>query len=455
MTGASKRLNETPPDEAGAARYENAHASPCGWGTVNSGVGGSLHIVYVAHAYKPAYRIGGPIWSISALAEGMVARGHRVTVFATNGNAEEDLDVPTDREVMVDGVGVWYFRRTEPIKHYLPWFKYVSQSIGYLYTPDLRPTMKSMLPSIDVVHTQMPFVYPTQAAARVALAGGRPLFYSQRGVFDPSRLRFRSWKKSLYIRLVERPIMRRATGLVALTPEEAESFRALGVRTPVHLIPNGINVEQFRRVASPGSVLDLGISDSDQVILFLARVHETKGPDVAVDAFIRIAQAHPHAVLVLAGNDEQGLLARLMEKVAALNLQKRVLAPGLVSGQRKIDLLARADVFVLPSIGEGLSMAALEALASGTPAVLSRECNLPIVGEVGAGAVVNRTPEDFARAISRLLSNPELRRESADSAYRLARDHFSWSPILNRLEDIYSRATAEMKAPVTSPRPQC
>ena len=375
----------------------------------------------------------------------MVARGHQVTVFATNGNGDVDLDVPTDRAVEVDGVSVRYFRREEPFKRYVPWIKYLSQSIGYLYTPDLLPVMRSMLSSVDIVHTQMPFIYPTQAAARLAVARCRPLFYSQRGLFDPSRLRFRAWKKALYVRLVERPIMRRATGLIALTPDEISSFKALGVQTPVHLIPNGINVEEFRRVASPGSLVDLGISDAHQVILFLARLHEIKGPDIAVDAFIRIAQKHPNAVLVLAGNDEQGLLARLMEKVTAANLQKRVLTPGLVSGPRKINLLARADVFVLPSIGEGLSMATLEALASGTPVIISRECNLPIVGQEDAGAVVNRTPEDFAQAISRLLSNSQQRKESGEAAYRLARDRFSWSPILDRLEDIYLRAIPSTK----------
>ena len=408
-----------------------------------------MHIAYVAPAYKPAYRIGGPIWSISALAEGMVARGHRVTVFATNGNAEEDLDVPTDREIMVDGVGVWYFRRTEPFKHYFPWFRYFSQSIGYLYTPDLRQTMLSMLPSIDVVHTQMPFVYPTQAAARLALAGRRPLFYSQRGVFDPSRLRFRGWKKSLYIRLVERPIMRRATGLVALTPEEVASYRALGVRTPVHLVPNGIDVEQFRRSPQPGSLVDLGITQAHQVILFLSRIHQIKGADIAVDAFIRIAQRHPNAVLVLAGNDEQGLLAQFRTRVTAANLHNRMITPGLVAGARKIDLLARADLFVLPSSGEGLSMATLEALASGTPAIISRECNLPIVGEAAAGAIVARTSEGFAEAIDRFLSNAQLRLESSDRAYRLARDHFGWSPILDRLEGIYQSAVRS-SAPLKS-----
>ena len=78
-----------------------------------------MHILYVTHGYKPAYRIGGPIWSVSAVAEGMVARGHRVTVFTTNSNLDEDLDVPVDRPVLVDGVEVWYFRRRDPIKKYL------------------------------------------------------------------------------------------------------------------------------------------------------------------------------------------------------------------------------------------------------------------------------------------------------------------------------------------------
>jgi glycosyltransferase involved in cell wall biosynthesis len=370
----------------------------------------------------------------------MASRGHRVTVFATNGNGDEDLNVPTDRFLDVDGVAVRYFRRTEPFRQYLPWLKYFSQSIGYLYTPDLIPVMRSFLERVDVVHTQMPFVYPTQAAARLALAHGRPLFYSQRGVFDASRLQFRSWKKSLYIRFVERPIMRRATGLVALTPEEVTSFRALGVETPVHLVPNGIDVERFRRVPVAGSLAHMGISDDQRVILFLARLHRTKGADLLVDAFVRIAQHHPESVLVLAGNDEQGLLPGLASRIAAANLTNRVVTPGLVTGGQKLDLLARADLFVLPSIGEGLSIATLEALASGTPVILSRECNLPIVDVAGAGAVVNRTVDDFARALRRFLGDSALRARAAERAYALAREDFGWQPILDRLEGIYASA---------------
>jgi hypothetical protein len=147
-----------------------------------------MHILYVTLAYKPAYRIGGPIWTVSAAAEGMVARGHRVTVFTTNSNLDEDLDVAVDQPVLVDGVEVWYFRHQHLMQRYLWWLKYLSQSIGFLFTPALPAAMREILPSIDIVHTQMPFVYPTMMAGRLAIAAGKPLFYNQHGVFHPSRL---------------------------------------------------------------------------------------------------------------------------------------------------------------------------------------------------------------------------------------------------------------------------
>jgi len=55
-----------------------------------------LHILYAVHGYKPAYRVGGPILSVSAAAETLVRKGHQVTVFTTNSNLDEDLDVPVD-----------------------------------------------------------------------------------------------------------------------------------------------------------------------------------------------------------------------------------------------------------------------------------------------------------------------------------------------------------------------
>jgi glycosyltransferase involved in cell wall biosynthesis len=214
----------------------------------------------------------------------------------------------------------------------------------------------------------------------------------------------------------------------------------LAGETPVHLVPNGVDVTRFRRSPVGGALAGTAISKTQKVILFMARLHEHKGPDLVVDSFIAIARRHPDAVLVLAGHDEQGLLPGLRARIADQHLSGRFITPGLVTGEQKLELLARADLFVLPSAGEGLSMAILEALASGTPAIISRQCNLPIVAESGAGTVVERSASEFAHALSRFLDDDALREHAGERAYALARDHFGWGPILDHLEAIYSAA---------------
>jgi glycosyltransferase involved in cell wall biosynthesis len=237
--------------------------------------------------------------------------------------------------------------------------------------------------------------------------------------------------------LVEKPIMRRASGLIALTPDEIDSYRALGIETPCHVVPNGIDVAQFRRTPRMASLSALDIKKSDQVILFLGRLHPAKGVDLLVDAFFRIASRHPDALLVIAGPDEHGFAEKIRSEVARQDLEHRILIPGMVMGDLKTDLLARADLFVLPSMGEGSSMAILEALASGTPVIISPECNCRIVDEVKAGAVVERDANLIAQAISRFLSDKALSSAASEAAYNLARDRLGWPSIVDKLERIY------------------
>lgn len=404
-----------------------------------------MHILYVLHGYKPAFRFGGPIWSVSAVAEEMVARGHRVTVFTTNSNLNEELDVAVDRPTQVDGVEVWYFRHVDLMKKFFWWSSYLSQSMGFLFAPAMRRSIGEILPSVDVVHTQMPFVYPTTIAGRLAISAQKPLFYNQRGSFHPERLKYRGLKKRLYIEFIEKPIMRRAAGLIALTASEIDSYRDLGIETPCYLIPNGIDVGRFRRTSRPETLSDLQIAETSRVILFLGRLHPSKGVDLLVEAFLRIATRHPEAMLVIAGPDEHGFAERMRTEIAQHDLASRVIWPGMVVGDRKLDLLARADLFVLPSTGEGFSIAILEALASATPVIISPECNFSEVAEAGAGMVVARDAELYANAISHFLSDSESLTLAADRAYALARDKFAWKPIVDRLEKIYQSAIEPLK----------
>jgi glycosyltransferase involved in cell wall biosynthesis len=383
-----------------------------------------MRVLFAVHGYKPAWRVGGPILSVSSLAEALVRRGHEVIVFTSDSNLDQTLEVPTERAVDVDGVQVWYFKRWLPLRRFLPGVTYVSKSIGFLYSPHMAEVLNRTVPSVDVVHTHLPFNYPTYAAARAAFAHGKPLFYHQRGVFDPERLKFRSLKKTLYLKLVEIPILRRATTLIALTDTEVLTYRRLGVDTPCRVIPNGIDAPKHDS-RGPDLLNPLGIQPEHKLILFLGRIHPIKGADRLLDAFKRVQGSFPEALLVLAGPDEFGLESALRKQSEVLLRTRRVIFPGMVTGFLKAQLLARADLFCLPSDAEGFSMAALEAMAAETAVLLSPDCHFPEVESCGAGVISDSAPEALTGALAKLLAARESLKSMGRAGARLVAEHYS------------------------------
>jgi glycosyltransferase involved in cell wall biosynthesis len=395
-----------------------------------------MNILYAVHAYKPAYRIGGPVISVSSAAEMLAKKGHHVTVFTTSSNLDDELDVPLDQPIDVDGVEVWYFRREEPLRKWLPFVPYLSRSMGFMYAPAMKRELRRVMPRIDVVDTHMPFVYPSYAAAHAAFRFGRPLFYHQRGNFDPARLAFRGGKKRLYISLVEKPIMRRASRLIALTDAERASFRALGIVTPCDVVPNGIDIPPPRPGASERVAERWGIAPGAPLILFLGRLHPFKGAEKLLDAFARVQSELPRAVLMMAGPDEWRLEASWRDRIAREGLGDRVLFPGMLTGDDKADVLARADLFSLPSPGEGFSMAVLEALAASTAVMISPGCHFPDV-EPDAGVIVDPDPDRMAEAMRQLLADPARLRAMGEAGRKLVAERYSWNAIADRLIDVY------------------
>ena len=402
-----------------------------------------MKILYAVHGYKPAYRVGGPVISVSSAAEMLVKKGHRVIVFTTSSNLDEELDVPINQPTMVEGVEVWYFKRQEPIRKWIPFVPYLSRSIGFLYCPAMRAALDRVVPSVDLVDTHMPFVYPTYAAAHAAFRHRRPLFYHQRGNFNPGRLRFRGVKKRLYIAAIEKPIMRRATTLIALTEAERESFLEFDVPTPVEVVPNGIDIPPFRLDAAARVQARFGIAAGAPVVLFLGRLHPTKGAERLLDAFARLTAQNRDVVLVMAGPDEWRLEEQWRATLARGGLANQVIFAGMLTGDDKGDVLARADLFALPSIGEGFSMAVLEALASSTAVMLSPGCNFPEVEVAGAGVVVDADPAAMADVMMRLLSDRDELRAMGTRGRRLVAERYSWDVIADRLIDVYERGARQ------------
>lgn len=409
-----------------------------------------MKILFSTLGYKPAWRLGGPVISVASTAEALVRRGHEVTVFATDSNLDQTLDVPTDRFLDVDGVKVRYFKRIQLASRLVPWAHYFSKSVGYLYSPEMRRALDALVPSVDLIHTHMPFVYPTYAAAHAAFRFRKPLFYSQRGVLNPASLKFRSLKKAPYLRVAEMPILRRAETLIALTEAEKASYECLGLHDRIRIIPNGIDADRYSHPPNPADIEPLGVRPEHKVVLFMARLHPSKGADRLLEAFLALTGEFPNAILVLAGPDEFGLERMFLGRAMSAGLRGKVIFPGMVTGSLKLSLLARADLFCLPSNGEGFSMAVLEALASSTAVLLTPGCNFPESERAGAGRVVRNDVASLTEGLRDLLSTPHELRQMGCRGVRLVNENYTWNRIADSLLEAYADGVARYRSNLTA-----
>ncbi len=400
-----------------------------------------MRIIITIAAYPPAYQHGGTATAAHDMARHVAALGHEVCVYTSNVNGSELLDVPLGEPMELDGVTVRYFA-CDPSP--LPWpiskLPYFSKSMGYFRSQGLREAVDRDIGGFDVAHMHSVFCHTNFVLARAARKAGVPYFYQAHGTLQPSHLKFRRFKKMMYIRLYEKRIIRNAAGIIALTEDEIEGYRLLGVKTPAHVIPNGIDTSQLAEdVGNPSQELIARLAGKT-VIFFLSRIHPTKGLDLLVPAFCKLASKYPDAVLVVAGPDEFGIVEGFEQMAQREGVGERVIFPGMVTGELKRDLLARADVFALPSYGEGFSMCVLEGMASRTAALITRACHFDEVATEGAGMVVDLSLEQMTGALDEMLSDPNRLAEMGARARQLVIARYQWSKVAQALVDVYTQS---------------
>src|SRR5262249_45698808 len=145
--------------------------------------------------------------------------------------------------------------------------------------------------------------------------------------------------------------------------------------------------------------------------LFLGRLSAKKSPDLLLEAFASV----PHQlggktlVLVFAGPDESGMKARLEQMASKLGVRARVHFPGSIFGDAKWAAYRDADVFVLPSQNENFGNTAAEAVAAGTPVILTEQCGIAPLLAGDAALVVRHDSAELSRALVGLLEDAAIR----------------------------------------------
>ncbi len=364
-------------------------------------------------------RAGGLFWSVRALSREVQRVGCSVNVYSVADEfSVEDAKQWTELDLRL-------FQRRGP------------DAFGY--APGLNQAVLDS--KADLVHVHGLWMYPSVVGSQWSCKSGRPVVISPRGMLDPWAVKNSAWKKRLAGWLFENGHLRRAACVHALCKSEYEAIRAYGLRNPVAVIPNGVELPEAR-IESPGPDWAGAIPPGSGVLLFLSRIHPKKGLVNLLRAWAQV-RATPSRFdsswyLVIAGWDQGGHQAELQRLTETLGISGSVCFVGPQFDEQKAAALGAADAFVLPSLSEGLPMAVLEAWAYGLPVLMTPGCNLP--EGFAADAALDMAPEvdSIAAALGRLFAMSDAeRRAMGERGRRLVEERFTWPKVAEQMCGVY------------------
>jgi glycosyltransferase involved in cell wall biosynthesis len=351
--------------------------------------------------YAPAYAFGGSVTVAETVVTEVLAAGHHVTV-ATTDVSDEHRRLARDTPALPAGAEVVRFPN---VSHRL-----AAELNGYLPRGMRRWTRRNA-GRFDVVLLHDIYSAVSVLAARGATRAGVPYALQPLGTLSPAAERGRPLAKRTFLLLWGNRTVSDATALVHSTAEEGRDF-----------LNAGACEDRLVRLPLPLELPSIGEQGKEDrpTISYVGRLHPIKRIDRLIEA-TAIARRHiPELQLHIVGpGDRHGReLGALAEH---LGIADAVTFFGFVSPEEKLRLLARSHLSALLSASEGLPMAALEAMACGTPVVLSEGCHLPEVHE-RAGLVVPGGAQDAAEAIVTLLRDDPRRAALGAEARAFARD---------------------------------
>jgi glycosyltransferase involved in cell wall biosynthesis len=280
----------------------------------------------------------------------------------------------------------------------------------------------------DIVHDHGIWLRSNHDVCRLAAHYGIPRVVSPRGMLEPWALDHRRWKKKLAWWLYQRADLQRAAALHATAEAEAAQFRCLGLRSPITVIPNGIDVPNLQR--SPSS------EEGCRTALFLSRVHPKKGLPLLVEAWARVRPAGWRMKVV--GPDENHHVAAVKTLVQQAGIADAWEFTAEVNDREKWASYKEADLFILPSHSENFGMVVAEALAAGVPVITTTGCPWAGVLQHGCGWWVEPAAVGLATALQDACSRaPDELLLMGQRGRRWMESDFGWNKVAQRMTALY------------------
>ena len=274
----------------------------------------------------------------------------------------------------------------------------------------------------DIVHNHglwmMPNVYPGLACRQTRCR----LLVSPHGTLSRWALGVHGLRKRVFWHLWQERALRATDCFHATAQHEYEDIRRLGYRQPVCLLPNGIDVPPLQRCQA----------GDRRRLLFLSRLHAGKGLDILLRAWRAVQDRFTDWDLHVAGPDDRGCLAAMRALTSQLGVE-RVTFEGPVYGDAKWQAFRAASLFVLPSRSENFGMAVAEALAAGTPAIVSNAAPWRALPARKAGWSIDIGVDPLVGCLQRALAlSPEQLTQMGLAGREWMLREYSWQTIAAR-----------------------
>ena len=290
-----------------------------------------------------------------------------------------------------------------------------------------------LLHGMQMVHLHDIWGLYSTRLARACKRQGIPFVFMPHGALDVWSLKQKWLKKQVFLTLLGRRTLESANAYHLGNQEEVDGIRRAHLTGRYFVLPNGVDPLEWQELPASGTFRSAYPEIGDKLlVVFLARLHHKKGPDLLARAFIALANRFPNTFLVLAGPDE-GLKPVVEGLLAEAGLQARSLVPGLLIGEQRAALLRDADIYVLPSHQEGHPMSVVEAAFVGKTLLITPECHCSELKPGLAAEVVADNEDSVTRGLERLLTDGAYRTELAKRAREVAAETYIWPRIAERL----------------------
>lgn len=369
--------------------------------------------------YSVTRTAGGVFDAVRDLFVNSVFKNHQLKIFSfIDENVEKDR--PSWKDI--------------PMKLFEP--------LPMLYSHQLRKDLLKESP--DIFHMEALWRYPQLLMVAWKKHKKAPIVCTPHGMLDPYIIKNQGVVKRLVSKLFFQKSLEAVDCYHALCQKELEDIRAYGLKQPVAIIPNGINL--------PDPNLKFEKSDKKKHLLYLGRLHKKKGVDLLLKALTVINNEKKEMLdnwqIDLVGWDHEGCKAELEKIVEDNHLDDLVVFHGGLFGENKQRMYANADGYILPSHGEGLPMTVLEAWSWKIPVIMTPECHLPEGYSANAAIEINDNVESVSDGLKTFLGMSDKERQSMGMCgYNLVRENFTWDVSAKKMIEVYKWLLGQRKKP--------